>query len=177
MMIWARHTCIKCVWDITNWYKMDWVLVGVQFCYITSEWRSRGLRATLWRVRCYVTTQAGATRAHEVRTLQRTYFMTDVAEVTTRHAWIWRGIAGGGYSWPYAATRKHGGSEISMVKHRQQQKQQNDEAQWKMKQQLIQEDNRIRQVTNVKLAPVWPAPFESTQKCDVTQQGSTCLLA
>jgi hypothetical protein len=29
---------------------------------------------------------AGATRAHEVRTLQRTYFMTDVAEVTTRHA-------------------------------------------------------------------------------------------
>jgi hypothetical protein len=39
--------------------------------------------------------KAGATRAHEVRTLQRTYFMTDVAEVTTRHAWIWWGIAGG----------------------------------------------------------------------------------
>jgi hypothetical protein len=34
---------------------------------------------------CY-TLNAGATRAHEVRTLQRTYFMTDVAEVTTRHA-------------------------------------------------------------------------------------------
>jgi hypothetical protein len=30
--------------------------------------------------------KAGATGAHEVRTLQRTYFMTDVAEVTTRHA-------------------------------------------------------------------------------------------
>jgi hypothetical protein len=42
---------------------------------------------------------------------------------------------------------------------------------------VIQEDNRIRQVTNVKLAPVWPAPFEGTQSCDVTQQGSTCVLA
>jgi hypothetical protein len=29
--------------------------------------------------------KAGATRVHEVRTLQRTYIMTDVAEVTTRH--------------------------------------------------------------------------------------------
>jgi hypothetical protein len=57
--------------------------------------------------------------------LQRTYFMTDVTEITTRHAWIWRGIAGGGCSLPYAATRKHGVSEISVVKHRQQQKQQN----------------------------------------------------
>jgi hypothetical protein len=34
----------------------------------------------------------------------------------------------GGCSWPYAATRKYGGSEISMVKHKQQ-KQQNDDAQ------------------------------------------------
>jgi hypothetical protein len=42
---------------------------------------------------------------------------------------------------------------------------------------VIQEDNRIRQVKNVKLAPVWPAPFEGTQSCDVTQQGSTCVLA
>jgi hypothetical protein len=42
---------------------------------------------------------------------------------------------------------------------------------------VIQKDNRIRQVTNVKLAPVWPAPFEGTQRCDVTQQGSTCVLA
>jgi hypothetical protein len=42
---------------------------------------------------------------------------------------------------------------------------------------VIQEDNRIRQVTNVKLASVWPTPFEGTQSCDVTQQGSTCVLA
>jgi hypothetical protein len=58
--------------------------------------------ALMLHARKHLNTQAGATRAHEVHTLQRTYFMTDVAEVTTRHAWIWWGIAGGGCSWPYA---------------------------------------------------------------------------
>jgi hypothetical protein len=61
-----------------------------------------------------------------------------------------------------------------MVRNRQQQKQQNAEAQWNMKPQLIQEKNRIQQVTDVKtVRPSGPVQFEGTQSCDVSQQGST----
>jgi hypothetical protein len=41
--------------------------------------------------RINIITKAGATRAHEVRTLQLTCFMTDVAEVATWHARIFGG--------------------------------------------------------------------------------------
>jgi hypothetical protein len=54
----------------------------VRATYAAQESHQSGLvpQPTVWE-----NNQAGATRAHEVRTLQRTYFMTDVAEVTTRH--------------------------------------------------------------------------------------------
>jgi hypothetical protein len=119
----------------------------------------------------------GATRAHEVRTLQRTYFMTDVAEVTTRHEWIWRGIAGERMQLAICCHEKtwrhwdiHGKTQTTAKTTKRWSTVKDETA-------VIQEDNRIRQVTNVKLAPVRPAPFEGTQSCDVTQEGSTCVLA
>jgi hypothetical protein len=43
---------------------------------------------------------------------------------------------------------------------------------------IIQErESEIPQAMDVNCAPVWRAPFKDTQRCDVSEQDSTCALA